>query len=109
MSKADQPEQPEHVAERAPVPPNTERVEAIVLAMSIAAGQYCQLNSGNMSDVLSACFTMTHRTVESLLYHTTPPLNVREQFRMRGVVVGACERLWIFASGGGATSRHKAH
>ncbi len=85
------------------------KVEGLVTAMGLAAGQYCQSNDAGMAEVLSACFTLTHRTIEAVLYKTTPPLNVREQFRMRGIVVGGCERLWAFAAGGGPASSHDKH
>ncbi len=85
------------------------KVEGLVAAMGLAAGQFCQVNDAGMAEVLSACFTLTHRTVEAVLYRTTPPLNVREQYRMRGVVIGGIERLWNFAAGGGASSKHDKH
>ena len=106
MSKSDQPNQS---LERMPIPPDAEKVEGLVSAMSITVGQYCQLHGGNMSDVLSACFTLCHRTMDVVLHNTIPPLSVAEQFRMRGVLTGAAERLWTLAVGGGATSKYKAH
>lgn len=95
--------------DRTPVPPDPERVEGIIVAMGTAAAHYCQDHNATMADVLSACFTMCHRTVIALLYHTTPPLNIREQYRMRQTIVGGVEKLWNMAVGGGATSKFDKH
>lgn len=103
MSKATKPE------EREPIAPDPARVQGLVDAMSLAMGQYCQMNNGTMSDVLSACFTLTHQSVAAALYHTTPPLNVREQYRLRATLVGGVERLWNLVCGGGAGSKFETH
>lgn len=95
--------------DRVPVPPDADRVEGLITVMGIAAAQFCEANNATMADVLSACFTMCHRTVIALLYHTTPPLNIREQYRMRQTIVGGVERLWNVTAGGGALSKFDRH
>lgn len=117
MSKRTLPEPPplnqpkaKGTQDRIPTAPDSKRVEDIVSVMTMAAGNYCQQHNGTMSDILSACFTMTHRIITAVLYQqTNPSLNVREQFEMRKIITGGVERLWNLAAGGGATSRHKAH
>ena len=112
MSKRESPAPPlnqpkdDATKDRTPTAPNSERVEHIVSAMTMAAGHYCQQHDGTMADMLSACFTMTHRAIEAVLYgQLNPPLNVREQFYMRKVITGGVERLWNLAAGGGAASK----
>lgn len=94
---------------RQPVPPNPIIVEALVDVMSRAALDYLARNGGSVSDVFSATLTLTHRTIQQVLYHTTPQMSVREMFQMRSTVIKGIERLWSAAAGGGSSSKFGAH
>jgi hypothetical protein len=97
------------MAERQPLPPNPQKVEALIEVMANASAAYTNKYDCSMSDIFSAIMTMTYRTTQHMLYHTDPHMTERELFQMRKTIIKGVERLWTLAAGGGPTSRFGAH
>lgn len=95
--------------DRQPVPPDPRVVEALVNLIARTMSDYSAENDCTLSDVFSAMMTMTLRTIEHVLYHTDPPMSTQEVFTMRKTILKGLERMWTVASGGGPSSRFKAH